>query len=88
VEDDLRDARRADHRTHKLINNLRGWLRGQGLRIAKGKAETFAERMARFQPLPEYVSWQVEALAGLNEKIRGSEKRIQALAQDESSARG
>ncbi len=67
----------------KLINNLRGWLRGQGLRIAKGKAETFAERMARFQPLPEYVSWQVEALAGLNEKIRGSEKRIQALAQDE-----
>jgi transposase len=67
----------------KLINNLRGWLRGQGLRIGKGKAETFAERMARFQPLPDYVSWQVEALAGLNEKIRGSEKRINALAKDE-----
>jgi len=30
----------------KLINNLRGWLRGQGLRIGPGKAETFAERMA------------------------------------------
>jgi transposase len=67
----------------KLINNLRGWLRGQGLRIGKGKAETFAERMARFQPLPDYVSWQVEALAGLNGRIRGSEKRINALAKDE-----
>ena len=31
----------------KLINNLRGWLRGQCLRIAKGTAETFAERIAR-----------------------------------------
>lgn len=67
----------------KLINTLRGWLRGQGLRIAKGKAETFAERMAQIESLPDYVTSQVEALAGLNEKIRPSEKRIEALAKDE-----
>jgi len=67
----------------KLINNLRGWLRGQGLRIGPGKAETFAERMAKFEPLPDYVRSQVEALATLTEKIRGSDKRIESLAKDE-----
>jgi len=66
----------------KLINNLRGWLRGQGLRIGRGVTETFALRMARFS-LPDYVRWQVEVLAGLTEKIRESEKRIDRLAKDE-----
>jgi len=67
----------------RLINNLRGWLRGQGLRIGKGKAETFAERMRKFEPLPDYVASQVEALAALTKKIRESEKRIEGLAKDE-----
>jgi len=67
----------------KLINNLRGWLRGRGLRIGPGKAETFADRMLKFEPLPDYVRSQVEALAALTEKIRGSDKRIDALAKDE-----
>jgi len=66
----------------KLINNLRGWLRGQGLRIGKGKAETFAERMMKFE-LPDYVTSQVEALAALTRKIRESDKRIETLAKDE-----
>jgi transposase len=67
----------------KLVNNLRGWLRGQGLRIGKGKAETFAQRMMQFESLPDYVTDQVEALAALDEKIRESEKRIKELAKDE-----
>src|SRR5712672_2770806 len=66
----------------KLINNLRGWLRGQGLRIGRGVTETFALRMRRFS-LPDYARWQVEVLAGLTEKIRESEKRIAMLAKDE-----
>src|SRR6267142_1836953 len=66
----------------KLINNLRGWLRGQGLRIGKGKAETFAERMMKFE-LPDYVTSQVEALAALTRKIRESDKRIETLAKEE-----
>jgi transposase len=67
----------------KLINNLRGWLRGQGLRIGRGKAETFAERMRKFELLPDYVTSQVEALAALTKKIRESDKRIETLAKDE-----
>lgn len=67
----------------KLINNLRGWMRGQGLRIGPGKAETFAARMRRLESLPGYVVTQIEALAALNEKVRESEKRIETLAEDE-----
>jgi transposase len=67
----------------KLINNLRGWMRGQGLRVSKGNADTFAQRMAKFDVLPDYVRSQLEALAALTEKIRASEKRIEALSRDE-----
>jgi len=67
----------------KLVNNLRGWLRGQGLpRIGKGNAETFAERIGKLEPLPDYLRSQIEALAALTEKIRASDKRIEALAKD------
>jgi transposase len=64
----------------KLINNLRGWVRGQGLRLRRGQAETFATRMKALQ-LPEYVAAQVQALAELTERIRASEKRIENLAE-------
>ncbi len=64
----------------KLINNLRGWMRGQGLRLPRGTAETFAQRMTRLQPLPEYVASQVEALAELTERTRASVRRIEAIA--------
>jgi transposase len=67
----------------KLINNLRGWLRGRGLRIGRGNADTFAERMLKVESIPDYVRCQVEALAALTQKIRGSEKRIGTLAKDE-----
>src|SRR6059058_2934631 len=42
----------------KLINNLRGWMRGQGLRLRRGNAETFAERMSEIESLPSYVGSQ------------------------------
>jgi transposase len=67
----------------KLINNLRGWMRGQGLRLTRGTAETFADRMTRLQPLPEYVRSQVEALATLTCKVRESDRRIAAIAQSD-----
>jgi transposase len=72
----------------KLINNLRGWVRGQGLRLRKGQAETFAKRMTALGPLPDYVAAQVQALTELTERIRLSEKRIETLAaNDELCAR-
>lgn len=65
----------------KLINNLRGWMRGQGVRIKSGQAETFAKRMSCIESLPAHVAMQIEALAGLNEKVLMSEKRIASLAE-------
>src|SRR5437868_8435126 len=56
----------------KLINNLRGWLRGQALRLTQGTAETFAQRMLRSQPLPEHVTSQVVALAAVAGKVRAA----------------
>jgi len=67
----------------KLINNLRGWMRGQGLRLRRGNAETFAERMSEIESLPSYVGWQVQALAELNERVRVTEKRIESLAAED-----
>jgi len=64
----------------RLINNLRGWLRGQGRHLRTGQASTFAKRIRALQPLPEYAAMQVDALAVLDEKIKASEKRIAALA--------
>jgi transposase len=67
----------------KLINNLRGWMRGQGLRLARGRAETFAERMSEIEALPTYVASQVEALAELNERVRVSERLVESLAKQD-----
>jgi len=67
----------------KLINNLRGWLRGQGLHLSNGRAETFAGRMAEIESLPKYVASQVAMLALLTENIRTSERRIEDLAKSD-----
>jgi transposase len=66
-----------------LVNNLRGWLRGQGLRIRPGKPETFAERVSEIESLPDYVAWQVETLAEINERVRVTERRIATLAKED-----
>jgi len=65
----------------RLINNLRGWLRGQGKRLRSGQASTFAKRIRALQPLPEYAAMQVDALTVLDDKIKASEERIAALAR-------
>jgi len=64
----------------RLINNLRGWLRGQARRLARGSPETFSQRMLTLRPLPEYVEVQVSLIGSLTEQIRFSERRLARLA--------
>jgi transposase len=71
----------------KLINNLRGWLRGQGLRLKRGTAETFAMRMKCLSSLPEYVTTQVETLATLTERARESARRLETIASSDELCR-
>jgi transposase len=65
----------------KLINNLRGWARGQGL--ARWSRRKFGQQIAELQPLPAYVQQQVDVIAALSEQVRASEKRIAEMAASE-----
>jgi transposase len=71
----------------KLINNLRGWMRGQGRRLAKGSTQTFAERMTQSTPLPEYLAPQVEVIRVVSKQIAESERRLRRIAQDDELCR-
>jgi transposase len=71
----------------KLINNLRGWLRGQGKRLGRGSTETFAPRMNLLAPLPEYIAPQVAVIESITTQIIESEKRMRRIAQADELCR-
>src|SRR4051794_725535 len=58
-----------------LINNLRGWLRAQGLQIRRGATSTFARRVRECEELTEYVRSQLVVLDTVNEEIAAADKR-------------
>jgi transposase len=64
------------------INNLRGWLRGQGLRIRGGVSETFAKRVREAVPTrPAYVESLLVLIEVLNERIKLQTNEIRQLAE-------
>jgi transposase len=71
----------------KLINNLRGWLRGQARRIRSGAASSFAQRMREIEGLPGYIQSQLAAIERLSEEIATSAKRIEQLAESSEVCR-
>ena len=72
----------------KLINNLRGWMRGQGYRVRSGWAATFARRVREIEALPSYIESQLTMVDALSEQIAASQRMIEELAEgDEVCAR-
>jgi len=71
----------------KLINNVRGWLRGQGRKLAGGTATTFAMRVRSLGELPSYMEAELRAIDTLSIEIDLSEKRIAAAARAEPVCR-
>jgi transposase len=71
----------------KLINNLRGWLRGQGLRIRSGATDTFGRRLREAENLPMYVLSQLVLIDRLTEDISASDQRIKKLASESDVCR-
>jgi transposase len=71
----------------KLINNVRGWLRGQGLRVRSGATRTFAARVREAEKLPEYIVRQLELIERLGSDIAASENRIAAIAESSQLCR-
>ena len=67
----------------KVINTVRGWLRGQGRRLGKGSTATFTERVraACGVELPDYVERQLRAVDSLTVEIKEADKKLEALAE-------
>jgi transposase len=67
-----------------LINTVRGWGRGQMIKVRSGGTETFTKRMrehAGETALPDYVLRQLEAIDALTAHIDDADKQLQALAE-------
>jgi transposase len=76
----------------KLINSVRGWLRGQIMSIRSGGTETFPERArAKFAeqdiPVPGMVERQLAAIEALTTQIKEADKELAALAKENEQCR-
>jgi transposase len=63
----------------KLINNVRGWLRGQARKLRGGEAATFTERVRSLGELPDYIASELTVIDALTSEISASEKRFATL---------
>lgn len=76
----------------KLINSVRGWLRGRIMSIRGGAAETFPERVrAKFVEqevlVPGMVERQLAAIEALTAQIKDADKELGALAKTDERCR-
>src|SRR4029453_5257892 len=73
----------------KLINTVRGWLRGQGRRPRTGGANTFSERVRELfgEALPSYVERQLRGVEGLTKEIDEADEAVEREAQGDETCR-
>lgn len=70
----------------KLINTVRGWMRGQAIRIGGGSPEQLPERVRKaIQTLPSYVERQLKMIDALTEQIDEADKELKKLARKDST---
>src|SRR5258708_545122 len=70
-----------------LINSVRGWLRGQGLRVRKGQTPTFARRVKELGSLPDYVQSQLKLIEAASEQVKSADNRGKELAGSDPPCR-
>ena len=73
----------------KVINTVRGWLRGQGRRLGKGSSPTFAARVRTLYgaDLPNYVERQLRVVEGLTSEIAEADKELEMQAEQDDICR-
>lgn len=73
----------------KVINTVRGWLRGQGRRLRKGSTTTFTDRVraACAAELPSYLERQLKAVDELTAQIKEADKELEELAERDEVCR-
>lgn len=72
----------------KLINNVRGWMRGQLWRLASGASKTFHERVrghaaSHEVELPAHVTRSLETIEHLSEQIHAADVQLRKLAKSD-----
>jgi transposase len=70
----------------KLINSVRGWMRGRAIRIRSGASKTFSARArAHFEnageTMPTYVERQIVAIEAVNEQVASADRDIKEIAE-------
>ncbi len=66
------------------INTVRGWMRGQMIKVRQGKTETFSERVRRGvgeSALPSYVARQLQSIDDVTAHILAADKELEGLAE-------
>lgn len=76
----------------KLINNVRGWLRTQLIRLRTGTTQTFPKRvrgqaLVGGQVLPEHVERQLKVIEVLNREIKEADRQLRQFACDDPLCR-
>lgn len=73
----------------KVINTVRGWLRGQGRRLGPGSRATFTDRVrAACTDIPTYVQRQLAVVEALTVQINEADRDVEGLAtSDETCSR-
>lgn len=73
----------------KVINTVRGWMRGHGRRLALRTAETFTERVRASygEQLPSHVERQLAAVDTLTTEIKKAEKDLASRAEANETCR-
>lgn len=73
----------------KVINTVRGWLRGQGRRLGKGSSPTFAKRVRILcgADLPDYVERQLRVVERLTAEIGEADKAVEKQAEQDETCR-
>jgi transposase len=70
----------------KLINSVRGWMRGRAIRIRRGSTKTFPARARAYfdtanEAMPTYVERQLLAIDAVNEQLKAADLDIKELAE-------
>jgi transposase len=74
----------------KLLNTVRGWLRGQGRRPRGGDVRSFTARVRALYaetPLPTYVERQLRTIEALTVEICAADRDVAATAKADAIAR-
>jgi transposase len=70
----------------KLINTVRGWMRGQAIRLRSGSPESLPKRLKEaIEQVPSYVERQLKMIDALTEQVDEADKELKKLAKSDST---